>query len=90
MSSTSERRVLVGDVDANDSITRTVTPGSSRPPPLATVRTRLVELFLWDGFEMFSLLGTVLLLVGLARAGVLAWWNLAIFVAGFTGLMFVP
>ena len=49
-----------------------------------------MELFLWDGFEMFSLLGTVLLLVGLARAGVLAWWNLAIFVAGFTGLMFVP
>lgn len=47
-------------------------------------------LFLWDGFEMFSLLGTILLLVGLARAGVLAWWNLAIFVAGFAGLMFVP
>ena len=47
-------------------------------------------LFLWDGFEMFSLVGTILLLVGLARAGVVAWWNLAIFVAGFVGLMFVP
>ena len=47
-------------------------------------------LFLWDGFEVFSMLGTILLLVGLARAGVLAWWNLAIFVAGFAGLMFIP
>ena len=47
-------------------------------------------LFLWDGFEMFSLVGTILLLVGLARAGVVAWWNLAIFVAGFAGLMFIP
>ena len=47
-------------------------------------------LFLWNGFEMASLLGTILLLVGLARAGVLAWWNLAIFVAGFAGLLFVP
>ncbi len=47
-------------------------------------------LFLWDGFEMFSLVGTILLLVGLARAGVLAWWTLAIFVAGFAGLMFIP
>jgi hypothetical protein len=44
----------------------------------------------WNGFEMASLLGTILLLVGLARAGVLAWWNLAIFVAGFAGLMFIP
>ena len=47
-------------------------------------------LFLWNGFEMASLLGTILLLVGLARAGVLGWWNLAIFVAGFAGLMFIP
>jgi hypothetical protein len=45
---------------------------------------------LWNGFEMASLLGTVLLLVGLARAGVLAWWNLAIFVAGFAGLVLIP
>ena len=28
-----------GGTDANDSITRTVTPGSSSPPPEATVRT---------------------------------------------------
>ena len=47
-------------------------------------------LFLWNGFEMASLLGTILLLVGLARAGVLAWWNLAIFAAGFAGLIFIP
>ena len=47
-------------------------------------------LFLWNGFEMASLLGTILLLVGLARAGVLAWWNLAIFVAGFAGLILIP
>ena len=47
-------------------------------------------LFVWNGFEMASLLGTILLLVGLARAGVLAWWNLAIFVAGFAGLILIP
>ena len=47
-------------------------------------------LFLWNGLEMFSLLGTILLLVGLARAGVTAWWNLAIFLAGFAGLIFIP
>ena len=37
-------------------------------------------LFLWNGIEMFSLLGTILLLAGLARAGVLGWWTLAVFV----------
>jgi hypothetical protein len=47
-------------------------------------------LFLWDGLEVFSMIGTILLFVGLARAGVLAWWNLAVFVAGVAGLMFVP
>jgi hypothetical protein len=47
-------------------------------------------LFLWNGFEMFSLVGTILLLVGLARAGVLAWWNLAVFIGGFAGLMSIP
>lgn len=45
---------------------------------------------LWDGAEMFSLVGTILLLVGLARAGILGWWNLVVFVAGFVGLMFIP
>jgi hypothetical protein len=44
----------------------------------------------WNGFEMASLFGTILLLIGLARAGVMAWWNLAIFVAGFAGLIFIP
>jgi hypothetical protein len=47
-------------------------------------------LFLWDGFEIFSLLGTILLLAGLARAGVLGWWTIAILVAGTAGLMFIP
>jgi hypothetical protein len=47
-------------------------------------------LFLWNGAEMLSLVGTLLLLVGLARAGVMAWWSLAIFVAGFAGLILIP
>ena len=47
-------------------------------------------LFLWDGTEMFSLLGSILLLAGLARAGVLGWWTIALMVAGTAGLMFIP
>lgn len=47
-------------------------------------------LFLWDGMELFSLLGTVLLLAGLARAGVLGWWSLGVLVAGVAGLMMIP
>jgi membrane protein implicated in regulation of membrane protease activity len=45
---------------------------------------------LWDGFEVFSLAGTLLLLAGLARAGVMAWWALAVLVAGVAGLMLIP
>lgn len=47
-------------------------------------------LFLWDGFEMFSLVGSLLLLAGLARAGVLSWWAMALMVGGTAGLMFIP
>jgi len=47
-------------------------------------------LFVWDGTEMFSLLGSVILLAGLARAGVLGWWTIAVMVAGTAGLMFIP
>ncbi|QNN52019.1 hypothetical protein [Nocardioides mesophilus] len=44
----------------------------------------------WDGTEMLSLLGPVLLLAGLARAGVLGWWTIAVLVAGVLGMMFIP
>lgn len=43
--------------------------------------------WLWDGTEPFSLIGPILLLVGLARAGVLGWWTIGLFVAGVAGLM---
>lgn len=41
----------------------------------------------WDGTEPFSLLGPVLVLVGLARAGVLGWWTILLLVGGVAGLM---
>lgn len=44
---------------------------------------------LWTGTEMLSLVGPLLLLAGLARAGVLGWWTLPLVVAGVAGLMFV-
>ena len=47
-------------------------------------------LFLWNGMELFSMLGVILLLVGLARAGVLSWWALGVFVAGVIGLIMIP
>lgn len=42
---------------------------------------------LWDGTEPLSLLGPLLLLAGLARAGVWGWWTLGLMVAGVAGLM---
>lgn len=42
---------------------------------------------LWSGTEMFSLVGSVLLLAGLARAGVLGWWTIALLVGGVAGLI---
>jgi hypothetical protein len=44
-------------------------------------------LWMWDGTELFSFVGPILLLVGLARAGVLGWWTIALFVGGVAGLM---
>jgi hypothetical protein len=41
----------------------------------------------WDATELFSLLGPVLVLVGLARAGVLGWWSIVLLVGGVAGLM---
>ena len=47
-------------------------------------------LFLWNGMELFSMLGVIALLVGLARAGVLSWWVLGVFAAGVVGLIMIP
>jgi len=44
-------------------------------------------LWMWDGTELFSFVGPILLLVGLARAGVLGWWAIALFIGGVAGLM---
>jgi hypothetical protein len=44
----------------------------------------------WDATEVLSLLGPILVLVGLARAGVLGWWTIAVLVGGVAGLMFIP
>jgi hypothetical protein len=41
---------------------------------------------LWNGTEPLSLLGPVLLLAGLARAGVLGWWTIALLVGGVAAL----
>ena len=41
----------------------------------------------WDGTEPLSLIGPLLLLAGLARAGVLGWWTMALIVGGVAGLM---
>ena len=42
---------------------------------------------LWKGTEILAMLGVLLVLGGLARAGVLGWWTLGVFVVGFVGLM---
>ena len=44
----------------------------------------------WDATEMFALLGPLLLLIGLARAGVVRYWLAAVLVAGVVALMSVP
>ena len=44
-------------------------------------------LWMWDGTELFSFVGPIVLLAGLARAGVLGWWSIGLFVAGVAGLM---
>lgn len=42
---------------------------------------------LWNGTEILSLLGSVMVLAGLARAGVLGWWTIALMVGGVAGLI---
>lgn len=42
---------------------------------------------LWTSAEAISMIGLVLVLVGLCRAGVLAWWSLGLFVGGWFTLM---
>ncbi len=42
---------------------------------------------LWTSAEAISMVGLVLVIVGLCRAGVLAWWSLALFVGGWITLM---
>jgi hypothetical protein len=45
---------------------------------------------LWDGTTPFNLLGPVLVLIGLIRAGVVRWWTVPLFVAGVAGLIMIP
>jgi len=45
---------------------------------------------IWNGTELFCLVGPLLLLAGLARAGVLGWYSLALMVGGVVGLVVVP
>ncbi|MEU7835632.1 hypothetical protein [Nonomuraea sp. NPDC049129] len=47
-------------------------------------------LALWDGTTPFNLLGPVLVLVGLLRAGVVQWWTVPLYVAGVAGLIMIP
>jgi hypothetical protein len=42
---------------------------------------------LWFGTQPLSLLGPVLVLVGLARAGVVGWWTLPVLVVGIVGFI---
>ena len=42
---------------------------------------------LWNGTEIFSTVGTIVVLAGLARAGVLGWWTLALMAGGIAGLI---
>ena len=44
----------------------------------------------WNGTELFCLLGPLLLLAGLARAGVLGWYTLGLMVGGVVGLVLIP
>jgi hypothetical protein len=42
---------------------------------------------IWKGTELFAMLGIIVVLAGLARAGVLGWWTIGVYVLGFVGLM---
>ena len=41
---------------------------------------------LWSGTEVLMLVGTLMVLAGLARAGVLGWWTIGLFVGGVAAL----
>jgi hypothetical protein len=41
----------------------------------------------WTGTEPLSLLGPLVVLVGLARAGVLGWWTIPVLVGGIVGFI---
>ena len=43
-------------------------------------------LVLWTGTEILMLVGTLMVLAGLARAGVLGWWSIGLFVVGVAAL----
>lgn len=47
-------------------------------------------LWVWDGTEMLSLLGAIVLFVGLARVGVLGWYTIPLFLGGFVALILTP
>ena len=42
---------------------------------------------LWAGTEVLMIVGSIMVLAGLARAGVLGWWTIGLFVVG-VGAMF--
>lgn len=44
----------------------------------------------WNGTEVLCMVGPLLLLAGLARAGVLGWYTLALMVGGVVGLVLIP
>lgn len=45
---------------------------------------------IWNGTELFCMVGPLLLLAGLARAGVLGWYTLALMLGGVVALIFIP
>ncbi len=47
-------------------------------------------LWIWDGTELFSLVGSLVLLAGLGRAGVVGWSTPALLVIGAAMLMAIP
>lgn len=42
---------------------------------------------LWSGTEILMIVGTVMVLAGLARAGVLGWWTIGLLVGGVAALI---
>lgn len=67
----------------------TLLPLEQAAEVFATVKSAPL-LPVWNGTEPFCLVGPLLLLAGLARAGVLGWHTLVLMVGGVVGLVFVP